>query len=54
MRFGRSHPGIVALAMSTSKPQRVKQNVESVAKEVPYEFWQVLKDEGLIERVPDA
>ncbi len=48
IQFGKSHPGIVALALSTSKPQRVKQNVDAMFVEVPAAFWDVLKDNGLL------
>jgi len=48
IQFGKSHPAIVALALSTSKPARVKQNVDAVSVEIPSEFWTVLRDEGLI------
>ena len=48
IQFGKSHPGIVALALSTSKPERVKQNVDAMSVEVPAAFWDVLKDEGLL------
>jgi hypothetical protein len=34
--------------MSTSKPERVKENIDSINKAIPDEFWQVLKDEGLV------
>jgi len=48
IQFGKSHPGIVALALSTSKPERVKQNVDTMSMEIPSEFWQVLKDENML------
>lgn len=48
IQFGKSHPGIVALALSTSKPHRVKTNVDAMSVEVPSAFWDVLKDEGLL------
>lgn len=48
IQFGKSHPGIVALALSTSKPQRVKTNVEAMSAQVPAVFWDVLKEEGLL------
>ena len=48
IQFGRSHPGIVALALSTSKPARVQTNVDAMSVEVPSAFWQVLKVEGLL------
>ena len=48
IQFGKSHPGIVALALSTSRPQRVKTNVEAMSARIPAAFWAVLKDEGLL------
>ncbi len=48
IQFGKSHPGIVALALSTSKPQRVKQNIDAMSVEAPAAFWNVLKEEGLL------
>ena len=48
IQFGKSHPGIVAIALSTSKPQRVKQNVDAMSVQVPAAFWTVLKEEGLL------
>ena len=48
IQFGKSHPGIVALALSTSRPHRVKTNVEAMSVQVPPAFWDVLKEEGLL------
>jgi len=48
IQFGKSHPGIVALALSTSKPERVKQNVDAVTVEIPATFWRQLVDENLL------
>ena len=48
IQFGRSHPGIAALALSTSRPARVKQNVDAVSAAAPPSFWRALKAEGLL------
>ena len=48
VQFGMSHPGIISVALNTSKPDRVKQNVASVEAEIPIEFWSTLKAENLI------
>ncbi len=48
IQFGKSHPGIVALALSTSKPQRVQTNVEAMSVQIPAAFWDLLKAEGLL------
>lgn len=48
IQFGKSHPGIAALALSTSRPARVKQNVDAISAEAPLSFWRALKAEGLL------
>ncbi|MAS33698.1 MAG: L-fucose dehydrogenase [Anaerolineaceae bacterium] len=48
IQFGMSHPGIVSIALSTSKPERVQQNIASVEANIPAEFWDALQDAGLI------
>jgi D-threo-aldose 1-dehydrogenase len=48
IQFGKSHPGIVSLALSTSKPERVKQNVDAMSVEVPPAFWQELIAQQLL------
>lgn len=49
VQFGMSVPGVVSVALNTSRPQRIRDNVESVAAEVPGEFWKALKTEGLVD-----
>ena len=48
IQFGKSHPGIAALALSTSRPARVEQNVDAISAEAPLSFWRALKAEGLL------
>ncbi|MCY3833898.1 MAG: aldo/keto reductase [Chloroflexi bacterium] len=48
IQFGKSHPGIVALALSTSRPERVATNVAAMSAQIPAGFWAVLKEEGLL------
>lgn len=48
IEFGLSAPGVVALSLNTSKPERVKDNVDAVARTAPHEFWVALKQSGLI------
>ena len=48
IQFGKSHPGIAALALSTSKPHRVKQNIDAISAKVPASFWAALKEENLL------
>jgi D-threo-aldose 1-dehydrogenase len=48
IEFGRSAPGIAAVALNTSHPDRVAENVEMVLKKLPDGFWASMKEEGLI------
>ena len=52
IQFGKSHPGIAALALSTSKPERVKQNVAAMSAKAPPAFWRALKAERLLGEHP--
>lgn len=47
-RFALSPPGVAALALNTSNPRRVAENVACVNDPVPAGFWQALKHEGLL------
>jgi len=49
MQFGISHPAIVSLALNTSKPEKMKRNVEILQKEIPPKFWKDMKEKGLID-----
>lgn len=46
--FGRAHPGVLAVALSSSRADRIAEHVHAVTKQLPAEVWQVLKDRGLI------
>lgn len=46
--FATTAPGVVSIALNTSKPSNIKSNVESVVTKVPDEFWADMKDNGLI------
>ena len=50
VQFAMTPPGVVSIALNTSKPERVKQNVELVHKRVPTKFWTAMKDVGLVAR----
>jgi D-threo-aldose 1-dehydrogenase len=50
VQFGMSPPGVMSVALNTSKPQRIQQNVTSVSAEIPKEFWAALKTSGLLEQ----
>lgn len=48
IQFGKSHPGVVALALSASEPRHIQENVAAVEVEIPVEFWNSMRDAGLI------
>ncbi|MBN2413437.1 aldo/keto reductase [candidate division KSB1 bacterium] len=48
VRFGLSHPGVLAVALNTGRPERIKNNIDSVLKEIPAGLWDRLKEAGLI------
>jgi D-threo-aldose 1-dehydrogenase len=48
IQFALSAPGVVAVAIDTARPDRVAENVQSVLTTVSGEFWESMKEEGLI------
>ncbi len=48
IHFGRSHPGVKAIALNTSNPAHVKRNIEAIQNEVPVDFYTALKKKRLI------
>jgi D-threo-aldose 1-dehydrogenase len=50
VQFGLSVPGVTAVALSSSNPARIRENVASLQAEVPPAFWRQMKSEGLIAR----
>jgi D-threo-aldose 1-dehydrogenase len=48
IQFGLSHPAVAAIALNTSRPEKMKQNMEILEKEIPASFWIALKEKGLI------
>jgi D-threo-aldose 1-dehydrogenase len=48
VQFGKAGPGVVAVALNTSHPDRIEDNVKAVLEPVPPQFWASLKEEGLI------
>ncbi len=45
-----SPPGVISIALNTSKPDRVRQNAELIQAEMPEEFRVTMRKEGLIDR----
>lgn len=49
VEFGLSHPSVAAVALNTSRPDRVAANVESTRRQAPAEFWAALKKHRIID-----
>ncbi|MES2776059.1 MAG: aldo/keto reductase [Bacteroidota bacterium] len=47
--FGFNIPGIKSVALSTTKPGKVKGNIEMATKKIPAEFWEAMVEKGLLE-----
>ena len=50
VRFGMTVPGVTSVALNTSNPKRVKENVEMVKTLIPDIFWTDMKEHGLLNR----
>jgi D-threo-aldose 1-dehydrogenase len=48
VQFGMSPPGVTSIALNTSRPERVAQNVATVKTAIPDDFWLALKETGLV------
>lgn len=49
VQFALHVPGVNSIALNTTHPKRVKENLDMVNAEIPIEFWEVLQSNGLIE-----
>ncbi|MCA9259686.1 MAG: hypothetical protein KDA61_10825, partial [Planctomycetales bacterium] len=49
VEFGLSPPEVGAVALNTSKPQRVRECVELAHAQAPREFWHALRERRLID-----
>lgn len=48
IQFAVSAPGVVAVRLDSSYPDRVTENVDWVCQKVPESFWTSMKEEGLL------
>ena len=46
--FAMTPPGVISIALNTSEPKRVKENIEAVTTNVPREFWKEMVSTKLI------
>jgi len=47
--FATSAPGVISIALNTSKPENIQENVKSVTTRVSVEFWEDMKEKKLID-----
>jgi len=46
--FGFNIPGVTSVALSTTRADRVKENIDMATKKIPKAFWDAMEKEGLI------
>ncbi len=51
--FGRAHPAVASVALSSSRAGRIPSHREAVATQIPARFWQSMRDSGLLEEHVD-
>jgi D-threo-aldose 1-dehydrogenase len=49
MLFGKQAPGVSSIAISTTNPNRIRENIELLKFPVPDSFWKLLVAHGLID-----
>ena len=47
--FGFNIKGVSSVALSTTKPDKVKGNIEMATKQIPLEFWNAMREKNLIQ-----
>lgn len=47
--FGLNGPGVKSIALNTTNPDRVSQNVSLASLKIPTQFWKEMKEYGLID-----
>ncbi len=49
LSFGFQIPGVSSVAVSTSRAEQVKKNIDMATKKIPQDFWNEVAKQGLIE-----
>jgi len=49
IKFGISHPAISAIALNTSRPEKMHDNINTLKTDLPEKFWKELKENGIID-----
>jgi D-threo-aldose 1-dehydrogenase len=50
VQFALKAPGVKSIALSTTNPKRVKDNISMAEKAIPQKFWEKMINEGLIDK----
>ena len=51
-QFALNIPGVTSIALSTTNPRRVKENIDIANAVIPATFWDAMKSQGLIRIMP--
>lgn len=51
VQFALSVPGVKSIALNTTSANRVRENIEMANLQIPGEFWEAMKTNGLIQQV---
>ncbi len=53
IQFSAAHPAVSMVIPGSSRPEHLREDAESMSAQIPAEFWEQLRDRGLIsERAP--
>ncbi|GGC75674.1 D-threo-aldose 1-dehydrogenase [Thalassobacillus devorans] len=52
LQFSTTHPAVRAVIPGSTRPDRIKEDIEMIQRDIPNEFWETLVDKGFIS--PDA
>lgn len=48
LQFSTSHPAVRAVIPGSTRPDRIKEDIEMIQRDIPKEFWETLVDKGFI------
>lgn len=47
IQYGLSHPGIIGVALNSSRPEAIQRNIRQLSSQIPNKFWEELQTSGL-------
>lgn len=48
LQFSAAHPAVYAVIPGTTRPERIGEDLSAMSAKIPPEFWQEMRDEGLV------